>query len=103
MSQPLRLAYISIVIALHEARLAASSSSGLGPASVPPWSDGLVGHQAVPADLDVVLQGAAGAACGCSQLCESFRVDASLPWNSSGLSSSVKRAIAYTASEQRFR
>ncbi len=39
-SQPLRLAYISIVIALQEARLAASSSSGLGPASVPPWSAG---------------------------------------------------------------
>src|SRR4051794_38361248 len=39
-SQPLRLAYISIVIAVHEARLAASSSWGLGPSSLPPWSFG---------------------------------------------------------------
>ena len=34
MSQPLRSAYISMVIALQEARLAASSSCGLGPESV---------------------------------------------------------------------
>src|SRR5436309_5734379 len=40
MSQPLRLAYISIVTAVHDARLAASSSCGLGPSSVPPWSLG---------------------------------------------------------------
>ena len=40
MSQPLRFAYISIVIAVHEARLAASSSCGLGPLSSPPASVG---------------------------------------------------------------
>ncbi len=40
MSQPLCLAYISIVIAVHEARLAASSSCGLGPSSSPPCSVG---------------------------------------------------------------
>ena len=40
MSQPLRLAYISIVIAVHDARLAASSSCGLGPSSSPPCSGG---------------------------------------------------------------
>src|SRR5436853_834286 len=40
MSQPLRFAYISIVIAVHEARLAASSSWGLGPVSSPPFSSG---------------------------------------------------------------
>src|SRR5206468_12207588 len=40
MSQPLRFAYISIVIAVHEARLAASSSCGLGPLSSPPVSSG---------------------------------------------------------------
>jgi hypothetical protein len=39
-SQPLRAAYISIVTAVHEARLAASSSCGLGPVSSPPWSCG---------------------------------------------------------------
>src|SRR3954454_5987655 len=38
--QPLRLAYISIVIAVHEASEAASSSCGLGPSSWPPWSSG---------------------------------------------------------------
>src|SRR5947207_2434836 len=38
--QPLRLAYISIVIAVHEASEAASSSCGLGPRSSPPWSAG---------------------------------------------------------------
>jgi hypothetical protein len=32
----LRWAYISIVIAVHDARLAASSSSGEGPSSSPP-------------------------------------------------------------------
>ena len=40
MSQPLRWAYISIVIAVHEARLAASSSCGLGAVSWPPLSFG---------------------------------------------------------------
>src|SRR5919199_6291277 len=40
MSQPFRLAYISIVIAVHEARLAASSSWGLGALSSPPFSSG---------------------------------------------------------------
>src|SRR2546423_6266996 len=40
MSQPLRLAYISIVIAVHDARLAARSSWGLGPLSSPPFSSG---------------------------------------------------------------
>jgi hypothetical protein len=40
MSQPLRWAYISIVTAVHEARLAASSSWGSGPESPPPWSRG---------------------------------------------------------------
>src|SRR5438105_6730761 len=40
MSQPLRLAYISIVIAVHAARLAATSSWGLGPMSSPPFSSG---------------------------------------------------------------
>src|SRR4051812_14778007 len=40
MSQPLRLAYISIVTAVQEARLAASSSWGLGAVSVPPASCG---------------------------------------------------------------
>ena len=39
-SQPLRIAYISIVIAVHEARLAASSSCRLEPVSSPPWSLG---------------------------------------------------------------
>src|SRR5919199_4341560 len=39
-SHPLRLAYISIVIAVHDARLAASSSCGLGPLSSPPFSSG---------------------------------------------------------------
>src|SRR5437899_11047029 len=39
-SQPWRLAYISIVTAVHDARLAASSSWGLGPSSVPPCSFG---------------------------------------------------------------
>src|SRR5687768_15486569 len=39
-SQPLRLAYISIVIAVHDASEAASSSCGLGPSSLPPWSFG---------------------------------------------------------------
>src|SRR3954453_20495310 len=38
--QPLRLAYISIVIAVQEASEAASSSCGLGPSSSPPWSSG---------------------------------------------------------------
>src|SRR3954453_7108921 len=38
--QPLRLAYISIVIAVHDASEAASSSCGLGPSSWPPWSSG---------------------------------------------------------------
>src|SRR3954454_4346509 len=38
--QPLRLAYISIVIAVQEASEAASSSCGLGPSSWPPWSSG---------------------------------------------------------------
>src|SRR3954464_2102528 len=38
--QPLRLAYISIVIAVHDASEAASSSCGLGPSSRPPWSSG---------------------------------------------------------------
>src|SRR5919205_570787 len=40
MSQPLRPAYISIVIAVHDARLAASSSCGLGPVSSPPFASG---------------------------------------------------------------
>ncbi len=40
MSQPLRVAYISIVTAVQEARLAASSSCGLGPESLPPVSVG---------------------------------------------------------------
>src|SRR4051812_47559302 len=40
MSQPLRLAYISIVMAVHEARLPASSSWGLGALSSPPFSSG---------------------------------------------------------------
>src|SRR5436853_4719041 len=40
MFQPLRFAYISIVIAVQEARLAASSSWGLGPVSSPPLSSG---------------------------------------------------------------
>src|SRR5207247_6023947 len=39
-SQPLRCAYISIVMAVHDARLAASRSCGHGPASSPPWSGG---------------------------------------------------------------
>src|SRR3954447_5991852 len=39
-SQPLRLAYISIVIAVHEASEAASSSWGLGPSWAPPRSFG---------------------------------------------------------------
>src|SRR3954453_12506296 len=38
--QPLRLAYISIVMAVQEASDAASSSCGLGPSSWPPWSSG---------------------------------------------------------------
>src|SRR5215210_7832486 len=38
--QPLRLAYISIVIAVQEASEAASSSCGLGPWSEPPSSSG---------------------------------------------------------------
>ena len=38
--QPLRLAYISIVIAVQEASEAASSSCGLGPMSSPPMSSG---------------------------------------------------------------
>src|SRR5215207_6623939 len=38
--QPLRVAYISIVIAVHEASEAASSSCGLGPSSSPPSSTG---------------------------------------------------------------
>ena len=40
MSHFLRLAYISIVIAVHEASDAASSSCGLGPMSSPPPSSG---------------------------------------------------------------
>ena len=40
MSQPLRWAYISIVIAVQEASAAASSSCGLGPRSSPPASSG---------------------------------------------------------------
>src|SRR3954454_20907233 len=40
MTQPLRSAYISIVIAVQEASEAASSSSGLGPMSLPPMSSG---------------------------------------------------------------
>jgi hypothetical protein len=39
-SQLLRLAYISIVIATHDASDAASSSCGLGPVSSPPCSAG---------------------------------------------------------------
>src|SRR3954453_12759131 len=39
-SQPLRLAYISIVIAVHAASDAASISCGLGPVSSPPLSVG---------------------------------------------------------------
>src|SRR5687768_8611234 len=40
MSQPLRSAYICIVIAVQDASDAASSSSGLGPRSLPPMSSG---------------------------------------------------------------
>src|SRR3954464_10911486 len=40
MSQPLRSAYVCIVIAVQEASDAASSSSGLGPMSLPPMSSG---------------------------------------------------------------
>src|SRR3954454_21811178 len=40
MSQPLRSAYISMVIAVQEASDAARSSSGLGPTSRPPMSSG---------------------------------------------------------------
>src|ERR671932_452724 len=40
MSQPLRFAYISIVIAVPDARLAASSSCGLGAVSSPPFASG---------------------------------------------------------------
>src|SRR3954470_4557737 len=40
MSQPLRSAYICIVIAVQEASAAASSSSGAGPTSRPPMSSG---------------------------------------------------------------
>src|SRR4051794_22030255 len=40
MSQPLRSAYICIVIAVQEASAAASSSSGAGPRSLPPMSSG---------------------------------------------------------------
>ena len=53
-SQPLRWAYISIVIAVHDARLAASSSWGSGPASSPPAASGLVDDQLVIADLNGV-------------------------------------------------
>ena len=63
MSQPLRCAYISIVIAVHEARLAASSSCGLGRGVVAAGIARLVGADEVVADLDVVLVGA-GAAGG---------------------------------------
>src|SRR6476620_7827223 len=50
MSQRLRDAYISMVTAVHEARLAASSSCGLGPASLPPDS---VGSSAVTSWLRI--------------------------------------------------
>src|SRR6266480_5088585 len=40
MSQPLRFAYISMVIAVQKAKLAARSSWGLGPVSSPPFSSG---------------------------------------------------------------
>ena len=55
-SQPLRLAYISIVIAVHEASEAASSSCGLGPAVVAAVVLRLVGRDRVRADLDVVAE-----------------------------------------------
>ncbi len=45
--------YISIVIAVHDARLAASSSCGVG-ASSSPMVAGLVGQDLVPADVDPV-------------------------------------------------
>ena len=54
MFQPLRLAYISIVIAVHEASDAASSSCGLGPVVVAAVPRRLVGGERVLAHLDVV-------------------------------------------------
>ena len=84
-SQPLRLAYISMVIAVQEARLAASSSCGLGPESSPPSSLRLVRHQRVATHLDGVSEAAVLAACGCFH---------PLPSNSSGSGSSANRAIA---------
>ena len=94
MSQPLRWAYISIVMAVQEARLAASSSCGLGPASSPPRSSGSSAVSSVVADLDVLLQLAVHAAGDRSH---------HLPSNSSGSGSSAKRAMANSASESRLR
>ena len=54
MSQPLRSAYISIVIAVQEASAAASRRVGEGPASVPPSSTGSSTTSVWPLDLDVV-------------------------------------------------
>ena len=65
MSQPLRLAYISIVIAVHDARLAASSSCGLGPSSSPAEVRRLVGRQLMVADVDLVGKAMLRAMCGC--------------------------------------
>ena len=56
MSQPLRRAYISIVIAVQEASEAASSSCGLGPQSSPPWSFGSSAVIVCRRDLDVVAE-----------------------------------------------
>ena len=54
-SQPLRSAYISTVIAVHEASAVASSSVGFGPASLPPSVSGSSAISCVAAvDLDIV-------------------------------------------------
>ena len=89
-SQPLRSAYISIVIAVQAARLAASSRVGEGPVSVPPASARLVDDERVAAlDLDVV--GVALAPAG-----DDLHASAPCrrPSNSAGSSTSAKRAIA---------
>ena len=61
-SQPLRSAYISSVIAVHEASETARYSCGLGAGVVTPGLAGLVGADDVVADLEVVLVGAGAAA-----------------------------------------
>ena len=91
-SQPLRAAYISQVIAVQAASPAAAARVGEGPRSAPPAVGGLVDHDRVAAvDLDLVRIALATASDDSHQV---FGLRARGPANSSGSSTSAKRAIA---------